>query len=516
MKPIAFPRARHRLLVCKSAEQVLEENSAHALKRTLGPVSLVAIGVGCTIGAGIYVLTGAAAANFAGPAVLLSFVLAGLACAFAGLCYAELSSTLPAAGSAYTYSYTTLGEVFAWTTGWLMVLEFGIAAALVAVGFAGYLVSLLQDFGIVVPAALSTPFLAAVPGPEGLVFTTGHGLNLIAAAGIAVIAVPLAMGVSESAAVNSLFVILKVTVLLAFVAVGAWWVNPDLWTPFVPPNEGGFSYGWPGVFRAAAIVFFSYVGFETVATTAAEARNPHRDLPIGILGTLVVCTTIYMAVAAVLTGIVPFRALGVPDPLALAVDAMGLPLFGLVIKASAVLGLVSVMLMATYGQSRVFYSMSRDGLLPRLFSTVHPRFGTPFTGTIFLCTLIALTAALLPISLLADLVSLGIAIGFSVVCLSVMWLRTTKPDLVRPFRVPFGGFRIRGVWVGVVPLLGIVFAMMMILPLILDITGKALAGNPIPAILLSGYLVVGGLIYVLYGMRHSKLGGRRASTREIV
>lgn len=505
MSSTSLPRRRHRLFIRKPVEQVQREITAHALKRTLGPVSLITIGIGCTIGAGIYVLTGAAAANFAGPAVLLSFVLAGLACAFAGLCYAELASTLPVAGSAYTYSYTTLGEVFAWITGWLMVLELGIAAALVAVGFSGYLTSLLQDFSIVVPAILSTPFIEAFPSADGLIFTAGHGFNLIAALGIVAITVPLALGITESAVVNSLFVILKVTVLLAFVAVGVWWVEPVNWTPFIPANEGGFTYGWPGIFRAAALIFFAYVGFETVATAAAEAKNPQRDLPIGILGTLVVCTLIYMAVAAVLTGVVSFKQLGVPDPLAVAVDAMGLPVFGLFVKVGAILGLVSVMLMSTYGQTRVFYTMSRDGLLPPLFSTVHPRFSTPFAGTIVLGAMIALTAALLPITILADLISLGVAIAFAVVCLSVMWLRTTQPQLTRPFRVPFGGMWIRRTWIGVVPVLGILFSLLMVLPLILDITGKALAGNPIPAILMLSYIGVGALIYIFYGLRHSKL-----------
>ncbi|MGH8237443.1 MAG: amino acid permease [Steroidobacteraceae bacterium] len=512
MKPESSPR--HRLFIRKPVEQVQREVTAHALKRTLGPLSLITIGIGCTIGAGIYVLTGAAAANFAGPAVLLSFVLAGFACAFAGLCYAELASTLPVAGSAYTYSYTTLGEVFAWITGWLMVLELGIAAALVAVGFSGYVTSLLQDFGIDVPAVVSTAFVEASAGANGLVFAAGQQFNLIAAAGILAVTVPLALGISESAAVNSVLVIVKLTVLLAFVAVGVWWVEPANWTPFVPPNEGGFTYGWPGIFRAAAVIFFAYVGFETVATTAAEAKNPQRDLPIGILGTLGLCTLIYIAVAAVLTGVVSFKQLGVPDPLAVAVNVMDLPGFGLFIKVGAILGLGSVMLMSLYGQTRVFYTMSRDGLLPPLFSTVHPRFSTPFAGTIVLGAIIALVAAFLPITLLADLVSLGVAIAFAVVSLSVMWLRTTRPQLTRPFRVPFGGMWIGRIWIGVVPVLGILFSLLMVLPLILDITGKALAGNPIPAILLSGYIGVGAAIYAFYGLRHSKLA-KAASTVEL-
>lgn len=496
---------RGRLFIRKPVEQVQREVTAHALKRTLGPVSLISIGIGSTIGAGIYVLTGEAAASFAGPAVMLSFVLAGLACAFAGLCYAELASTLPVAGSAYTYAYATLGELFAWITGWLMVLELGISASLVAVGFSGYVTSLLQDFGIVVPAVFATPFINALPSANGLVFATGQGFNLIAALGIVAITVPLAIGISESAAINSAFVILKMTVLLAFVAVGVWWVAPDNWTPFIPPNAGGFTYGWPGIFRAASVIFFAYVGFETVATAAAECKNPQRDLPIGILGTLAICTVIYIAVAAVLTGVVPFRQLGVPDPLAVAVNTMGLPGFGLFVKVGAILGLGSVMLMSVYGQTRVFYTMSRDGLLPPLFAAVHPRFCTPLAGTVVLGVLVALTAALLPIDILTDIVSLGVAIAFAVVCLSVMWLRATQPQLARPFRIPFGGMQIGRFWIGIVPVLGILFSLLMVLPLILDITGKALTGNPIPAILLLGYIGVGALIYVFYGLRHSEL-----------
>lgn len=492
--------------VRKPLEQVQREVATHSFKRTLGPLNLITIGIGCTIGAGIYVLTGAAAANFAGPAVVLSFVLAGFACAFAGLCYAELASTLPVAGSAYSYAYTTLGEVFAWTTGWLMLLELGIAAALVAVGFSGYMTSLLQDFGIFLPATLSTPFIEASMSTSGLVFTAGHGFNLIAALGILIVTVPLCLGVSISAAVNNVFVILKVTVLVAFVAVGIWWVAPENWKPFIPANQGGFTYGWPGILRAASIAFYAYIGFETVATAAAEAKNPQRDLPVAILGTLFVCTLIYIAVAVVLTGVVPFRNLGVPDPLAVAVNAMGMPKFGLFVKVGAVLGLGSVMLMSIYGQSRVFYAMSRDGLLPPLFSRIHPRFSTPVGGTITLGCLIAMTAALLPISILTDLVSLGVATAFAVVCLSVMRLRGSQPQLTRPFRVPLGGVLLGKTWIGIVPVLGILSSVIMVLPLILDITEKALAGNLIPLILLSGYIVLGALIYVFYGSRHSRLG----------
>lgn len=498
----------------KSIDQLRSDAQSHALKRVLGRANLVLLGIGCIIGAGIYVLTGHAAANFAGSAVMLSFVFAGLACTFAGLCYAELSSTLPVAGSAYTYSYATLGEPFAWTTGWLMVLELGIAVALVAVGFSGYVASFLHDFGIVVPAELVTPFVSAVTTPEGSSFTAGHGFNLVAALGVLAITAVLIFGVSGSAVINGVIVIVKIAVLLAFIAIGAWWIDPANWTPFIPANEGGFAYGWPGVFRAASVIFFAYVGFETVATAAAEARNPQRDLPAGILGSLFVCTLIYIAVAAVLTGVVPFEQLGVPDPIAVAVNAMGMPWFASIVKIGAIAGLASVMLSATYGQTRVFYTMSRDGLLPPLFSTVHPKFCTPHIGTAVLGAAIALAAGLLPINILADLVSLGTAMAFGIVCISVMWLRSVHPQLERPFRVPLGGVWIRGVWIGVVPVLGIAFCLVMIVPLIGDITGKAVSGDPLPALLLLGYVGIGAAIYLLYGRRYSRLALARTESPE--
>jgi APA family basic amino acid/polyamine antiporter len=509
------PSARtHRILVRKPLSQVQSEVESHGMNRTLGPLNLVSLGVGCVIGAGIFVLTGNAAAQFAGPAVVLSFVIAGVACAFTGLCYAELASALPASGSAYTYSYATLGEAFAWLTGWLMALELGIAAALVAVGFSGYSVSLLRDFGISIPTFLTRPYIDSAQTAAGLPFTTGNGFNLIAALGVIGVTALLIRGVSQSAAVNTALVFLKVGVLLAFVAIGVWFIEPLNWTPFVPPNEGGFTYGWQGVARAAPVIFFAYIGFETVATAAAEARNPRRDVPIGIIGSLVLCTILYIAVAAVLTGVVPFRSLNVPDPMSIAVDAIGLPWFGLVVKVGAVLGLSSVMLTSMYGQTRVAYAMSRDGLLPELFSRVHARLRTPHLGTLVTGGLIALTAGFLPITILTDLVSLGTSLCFGIVCLTVIWLRSAHPQLERKFRVPFGGIRIGKVWLGVVPVLGMACCVFMVVPLFADIIGKALRGDRIPALMLVGYLSIGTAIYFFYGIRHSKLGmahGKRAA-----
>jgi basic amino acid/polyamine antiporter, APA family len=508
-------RRPHRLFTRKSVEQLQREAGAQPFKRVLGPVDLVLLGIACIIGAGVFVLTGNAAASFAGPAVVLSFVLAGLACAFTGLCYAELASTLPVAGSAYTYTYATLGEMFAWITGWLMVLELGISVALVAVGFSGYVNSLLRDFGIFVPAQFVTPYISSLTTGQGLLFTTGHGFNLIAALGVLTITVLLVIGVSESIKVNRIIVLVKVAVLVLFALIGSRYVEPAHWTPFIPANEGGFTYGWPGVLRAASMIFFAYVGFETVCTAAAEAKNPQRDLPIGILGSLIACTIIYISVAAVLTGIVPFRQLGVPDPIAVAVNLMQLPWLALVVKVGAIAGLFSVMLAATYGQTRVFYAIARDGLLPPLFCRVHERRRTPHIGTIVLGSSIALVAGLLPITILADLITLGTSMAFGIVCLSVIWLRNARPELPRPFRVPLGGVRINGVWIGIAPALGILFCILMVVPLLLDIFAKAAAGDVIPAILLGGYMGLGTAIYFLYGIRHSKAATDTGPPREV-
>lgn len=556
----AAPRG-NRLMIRKSVDQVIREAGTSHLKRSLGATNLVLLGIGCIIGAGIYVMTGNAAANYAGPAVMLSFVVAGLSCAFAGLCYAELASTMPVAGSAYTYSYTTLGEVFAWVMGWLLVLEYGVAASTVAAGWSGSITSLLANFHIVIPPEWTTSFIAAAPGTGGaLEFHTSGGFNILGALGILAVTALLVFGVSESANVNNVIVIIKVGVLLAFVVMGIVLgvVHPANWTPFIPENEGSFRYGIPGIFRAASVIFFAYVGFEAVSTAAAEAKNPAKDMPIGILGSLLACTILYMAVAAVLTGVVPFRELGGPAPIALAVDRMHQAWFAVLIKVGAVAGLTSVMLILTYGQTRVFYAMARDGLLPNFFATLHSKFRTPWIGTLVLGVIIAVAASILPIEILGDLVSLGTATAFGIVSLSVMFLRTKRPDLNRPFRVPLGGglvtlpvmiaiftvlafvalafFRFllgstwpmpwgviavlaisglwlamtwgrrnQRVWVGTSPILGVFFALVMVGPLIEDVFRKLASGDPIPAILLGSYILVGAVIYLAYGLRNSKL-----------
>ena len=468
---------------------------------------------------------------------------------------------MPVAGSAYTYSYTTLGELFAWVMGWLLVLEYGVAAATVAAGWSANVVSLLHNFGLEIPSQFTTSFVQAVQTPQGLTFPVGGHFNILGAGGILMVTALLVLGVSESASVNNIIVLVKVGVLLLFIAMGLSFINVSNWQPFIPPNEGGFKYGLPGIFRAASVIFFAYVGFEAVSTAAAEAKNPKKDIPFGILGSLVVCTIIYMLVAAVLTGVVQFRELGVPAPIALAVDKMGMPWFSVLIKVGAVAGLSSVMLILTYGQSRVFFAMARDGLLPRVFSVLHEKFRTPWLGTIILGCVIAVAAALLPIDILGDMVSLGTACAFGIVCLSVMYLRTSRGDLERPFRVPLGGGfvplpvmivvltlfafailaffrfmlnsvwttggaiavvliaalwlvmswknRAKKVWIGTAPILGIFFAVVMAGPLVEDIVIKALRPidrDILPATLLGIYLAIGAAIYFGYGMRHSRLG----------
>ncbi|MGQ0430281.1 MAG: amino acid permease [Gammaproteobacteria bacterium] len=484
------------LLACKSIEALQADAASHGLRRTLGPLQLVLLGIGCILGAGIYVLPGTAAANFAGPAVMISFVLAGTACALTALCYAELSSTMPVSGSSYSYCYAALGEVFAWSLGWILMLEYTLASSTLAVGFSSYLVSLLRDFGVVVPAFLSTPYVGA---------SGGFSMNFIAVLAIAAVTAVLCAGVRQSAGANAFLVVVKVAVLAVVISVGVGAIDPANWKPFIPPHEGEFAFGWPGIVRAASILFFAYLGFETVSTAASESRNPQRDLPIGILGALFVCTALYLAVAAVLTGVVAYRELGVADPVALAVDRMGRPGVATFVKIGALMGLASVLLVNAYGQSRITFQMARDGMLPTLFSRVHERFRTPYRGIILLGAISAVCAAFFPIAMLADLVSLGAGLAFATVCFCTMWLRSRRPDLPRPFRVPLGGFQLGRAWIGWIPATALVLCLAMITPVLIDIGLQAAAGRPLLAIFLALYLVTGALLYAGYGRPHSTL-----------
>lgn len=485
------------MTVRKSIESLQADAQSHGLRRTLGPLHLVLFGVGCILGAGIYVLPGTAAANFAGPAVMISFVIAGTACALTALCYAELASTMPVSGSSYSYSYAALGEVFAWSLGWILMLEYTLASSALAVGFSSYLLSLLRDFGVTVPAALSTPLVGSSGGPS---------MNLVAVLAIAAVTTVLCSGIKQSAGANAFLVVVKVAVLALVITYGVGAIDTANWKPFVPPHEEGFHFGVPGIIRAASILFFAYLGFETVSTAAAESRNPQRDMPIGILGALFVCTALYLAVAAILTGVVPYRELGVADPVAVAVDRMGHPGVAVLVKVGALMGLASVLLVNSYGQSRITFQMSRDGLLPPAFSSVHARFRTPARGIVVLGAVAATAAAFFPIGMLADLVSLGAGLAFATVCFCTMWLRTHRPDLPRPFRVPLGGFTIGRTWIGYIPSVALVLCIGMILPVLIDVGMQAAAGKPLMAIFLAIYFTVGALLYVGYGRRNSVLG----------
>lgn len=501
-----------RLAARRSIESLQSAAATSGLPRTLGPWQLVLLGVGCIVGAGIYVLPGVAAAHYAGPAVVLSFLLAGGACALAALCYAELAATIPVSGSAYAYSYATLGEGFAWMLGWLLLFEYGVAASLLATGFAGYATSLLGDFGIGVPAVIGTSTVRATLVGGHIALTAGASANVLAVLAIAAVTAVLARGLAASAVVNTILVLFKITVLGGLVVFGARAIQPHNWVPLVPPNEGGFAFGWPGVLRAASIVFFAYVGFETVSTAAAEARNPRRDLPIGILGSLAACTLIYIVVSAVVTGIVPFRELGVPDPIAVAIDRTGIPVLARVVKFGALAGLGSVLLVNAYGQSRVAFAMARDGLMPPLFARLRAQARTPAAGIVVFGAISAAGAALLPLALLSDLTSIGTSLSFATVCLTVLWLRNTHPGLERPFRVPLGGFRVGGAWIGWVPLLGLLMCLGMAAPVVIDVAGQAARGQWLPVAIVGGYLLAGVGLYAFYGFRHSHLGQAGAAS----
>jgi len=501
-----------KLFQTKSIQALLDEaaDPKNGFKKALTATNLTTLGIGAIIGAGIFVLTGQAAAQYAGPAIVISFIISGIACAFAGLCYAEFASMIPIAGSAYTYAYTTLGEFLAWIIGWDLILEYLFAASTVSVGWSGYIVSFLKDFGVFLPpelTAASFTRLIHIPeagwtqissellrhlaergiSPETLPHTTAI-LNMPAMFIVAAISLLLVIGIKESASFNNIMVITKVGVIIVFVVIGFFFVKNINWHPFIPKNTGEWGhFGWSGILRAAGVIFFAYIGFDAVSTAAQEAKNPQKHMPIGILGSLGISTILYILVAIVLTGIVAYPQLLVPDPVAVGVDAMGQKLFWLrpIVKVAAIAGLSSVILVMLLGQPRIFYSMSKDGLLPPVFSKVHPKYKTPYISTLLTGSVALVLAGILPISILGELVSIGTLLAFAIVCVSIIFLRKTKPDIPRPFRTPL---------VPLIPILGAGFCLLQMASLPLDTWLRLII-----------WMALGMIIYFTYGVKNSKL-----------
>jgi len=477
----------------KPVKAVMESDMAApgeaTLKRVLTARHLVLLGIGAVIGAGIFVLTGQAAANHAGPAIVLSFVLAGVACAFAGLCYAEFAAMLPVSGSAYSYAYATLGEFTAWFIGWMLVLEYTFAAATVSVGWSGYFTGLLDSISSGTGAAVSLPkALTSAPFTvnEGRLVPTGALINLPAVGIATAVAALCYRGITQSAFVNSVIVSIKLVVILLFMGFSLQFVSAENWTPFIPEAEGPGRFGWDGVLRAASIVFFAYIGFDAVSTAAQETKNPQRDMPIGILGSLAICTLIYIAMSAVMTGIMPYTMLGAPKPVATALETYpSLLWLKTLVEIGAIAGLTSVILVMMLGQPRIFYTMSRDGLIPPAFGRIHPQYCTPHVGTVVVGVTAVILAGLLPIGVLGDLVSMGTLLAFATVCIGVLVLRRTRPDLPRAFRVPAAP---------VVCILGAGACLWLFARAFIDNWHW-----------MSSWIVIGLLIYFGYSRRHSKL-----------
>ena len=486
----------NQLLATKSiADLHADDTAGTQLKRALSATALTALGIGGIIGTGIFVLTGTAAANHAGPALALAFIIAGFGCTLAGLCYAEFAAMIPVSGSAYSYSYATLGEGVAWFIGWNLVLEYLFAVATVSVGWSGYLVSLFEQFGIHLPAALSTAPFAKGAGDFDIV-RTGALINLPAVAIVSALTVICYVGIRQSSAFNTVIVAIKVTVVLLFIFLGVSCINTANWHPFVPAAAGPGKFGWSGVMAAAGVIFFAYIGFDAISTAAQETKNPQRDMPIGILVSLVICTVLYVIVALVLTGMVSYTELDVPAPVALALDKYPqLHWMGLPVKLGALAGMTSVMLVMTLAQARIFLAMARDGLIWKPFARVHPTFRTPSFGTVFTGGVAAIIGGLLPVGILGELVSIGTLMAFVTVCIGVLVLRQTRPDLQRPFRTP-------APWL-VCPLGAIVCGWMMI----------SLGVGTWARLVV--WTLIGALIYAFYGYKHSRLHGANGNGRAL-
>lgn len=469
---------REQLFAVKRVEVLLAElEGQERLHRVLGPITLTALGIGAIIGAGIFVLTGLAANQYAGPGLTLSFVVAGTGCALAGLCYAEFASTVPVAGSAYTYAYATLGELLAWIIGWDLVLEYAVASSTVAHGWSHYLLSFLKLFGITLPAAWTGNPFDFDPATQQWV-ATGAVMNVPAALVVLAVTVVLVVGIRESARFNAAMVLLKLVVVLFVIVVGSQLIDTKNWDPYLP-------YGWSGVFTGSAYIFFAYIGFDSVSTHAEEARNPQRDVPIGILASLALCTVLYVLVAGVLTGMVPYKQIDIDAPVAHAFAHHGMPVAVFLISLGAVVGITSVLLVLLLSQARVLLAMARDGLIPPFFAAVHPRFRTPHKATVLTGVIVAAVAALFPLKLLADLVNIGTLMAFVIVSAAVLVLRRTNPDLPRPFRTPL---------VPWVPLAGMASNLLMMLYLGWENWLRLFV-----------WLAVGMLLYFGYGRRHSRL-----------
>lgn len=463
----------------------LEANSGQEkLKRTLGPFTLVLLGIGAIIGAGLFSITGIAAAENAGPAIAISFLLASIGCAFAGLCFSELAAMIPISGGAYTYTYATLGEFIAWIIGWILVLEYGAGSAVVAISWSAYVVSFLQSFNITLPAALvASPWQPTELADGSVVYGL---INLPALVIVVLLSLLLIIGVEKSAKVNAVLVAIKIAVVLIFIVVGFGYINEANYVPFIPPNQGEFgAFGWSGVMRAAGVVFLAYIGFDAVSTTAQEVKNPQKDLPIGIIGSLVICTILYVLFSGVLVGIVPYTQLNVAAPVAEAINRT--PFFWLngLIKLAIVAGLTSVILVLMLGQSRIFFTMAKDGLLPRFFSTVHHKYHTPWVSSLIVMSMVGIFSAFAPLTLVGHLTSIGTLLAFAIVCASVLVLRKTRPDLPRPFKCPL---------VPLVPILGIITCFLMMISLGLATWAR-----------LSIWVLIGLVVYFLYGRKNSHL-----------
>jgi basic amino acid/polyamine antiporter, APA family len=476
----------NQLLATKSIDDLhADDSSGPQLKRVLSATALTALGVGGIIGTGIFVLTGVAAANHAGPALALAFIIAGIGCTLAGLCYAEFAAMIPVSGSAYSYSYATLGEGVAWFIGWNLVLEYLFAVATVSVGWSGYLSSFLEQVGVHMPAYLSSAPFAKGPGELDVV-RTGALINLPAVFIVGVLTYICYVGIRQSSAFNTVIVSIKVTVVLLFIFFGISYIDTANWHPFIPPNEGPGKYGISGLMKASGVIFFAYIGFDAISTAAQETKNPQRDMPIGILGSLIICTILYVVVALVLTGMVKYTDLNVPAPVALAIDKHPpLSWLGFPVKLGALAGMTSVMLVMTLAQARIFLAMSRDGLLWKPFGKVHPKHHTPSFATVVTGVVAALIGGLFPVGILGEMVSIGTLAAFVTVCIGVLVLRHTRPDLPRPFRTP-------APWFTCLAGAAICFSMMYSLGL----------GTWLRLIV---WTIVGAIIYVMYGHKHSRL-----------